>query len=324
MSKYIKSIIWSIFVVITYVALQLIVTKVIGEGIFHFEPDYSDTRILTKFIIVKQINTNLIKVIPIVFSMLVYSILYKLILKEQITINYGFSKAGAKNIFIGILIGFATSLLGSLILSNQAWNELVYKKGILNLLKIFENDEIFVITKNTLLVNMVSIIAVAVVIPFFEEILFRGLVLNKLRTTMPIWIAIVLQALLFGIFRGDVLSGVYAFIIGILLGSVYMITKSIWAPILIHAILNINIMAIKEINNMSLLLGFSTFNTTEVIDTFVENSLNWNTPDKGSKGMPILINIIFGTILSLGLVFLMTWLWKSNRQHTNDIYEEVK
>ncbi len=315
MSKYIKSIVWSVFVVITYVVLQLVVTEVIGEGIFHFQLDHSDPKSWGGFLFVEQLNINLILVIPIVISMLIYSILYRFILKESIETSYGFSKAGVKNIFIGMLIGFTLSLLGSLILINQAWNELVYKKGILNLFQIFENHDMLIITKNTFLVNIVSIITMAVVIPFFEEILFRGLILNKLRTSMPIWVAIILQALLFGILRGNVPSGAYAFIIGLLLGVIYMITKSIWVTVIIHAILNINIMAIKEISNMSVLLGFSSFNTTEVIDTFVYNSLIGNKPDTGPTGMPIMINILFATIISLGLVFLITWLWKANSRH---------
>lgn len=319
MSKFIKSVVWSILVVITYVVLQLVVIEVIGEGIFHLEPDFSDTKSWGGFLFVEQLNINLILVIPIVTSMLIYSILYRFILKESIKTSYGFSKAGAKNILIGMLIGFTLSLLGSLILINQVWNELVYKKRILNLVQIFENQHMLIISMNTFLVNIVSIITMAVLIPFFEEILFRGLIFNKLRTSMPIWIAIVLQALLFGIFRGNVLSGVYAFIIGLLLGVIYMLTKSIWVPVLIHAVLNINIMAIKEISNMSVLLGFSSINTTEVIDTFVYNSLNGNKPDTGPKGMPIMINILFAAIISLVLVFLITWLWKANSRHKNEI-----
>lgn len=315
MSKYIKSIVWSILVVITYIFLQLIATKVMGKGLFHFEPDYSDPKTWGGFIFVKQINTNLIKVIPIVISMLIYYILYKFILKEKVTTNYGFSKAGAKNIFIGILIGFFSSLLCSLILTNQVWNELIYKKEFLNLLKLFKNHNILVITGNTLLVNIISIITMVIVIPFFEEILLRGLVLNKLRTEMPVWIAIVLQAILFGVLQGNVLGAVYAFIIGLLLGIIYMLSKSIWVPILIHAILNITIMAIKEFDKLSIFLGPLTFNTTEVIDTFVYNSLIGGAPDAGTKGMPLVLNVILGAIMSLVVVLLITWLWKSNSRH---------
>ena len=316
MSKYIKSIVWSILVVITYMFLQLLATKVMGEGIFHFEPDYSDPKTWGGFIFVKQINTNLIRVIPIVISMLIYYILYKLILKEKVTTNYGFSKVGAKNIFIGILIGFFTSLLCSFILTNQVWNELIYRKEFLNLLKLIKNHDILVIIRNTFLVNIISIITMVLIIPFFEEILLRGLVFNKLKTAMPVWITIVFQAILFGVLQGNVLSAIYAFIIGLLLGITYMITKSIWIPILIHTILNITNMAIKEVDKLSIFLGHSTFNTTEVIDTFVYNSLI-GAPYADTKGMPLVLNVILGAILSLVIVFLIIWLWKSNRRHKN-------
>ncbi len=41
------------------------------------------------------------------------------------------------------------------------------------------------------------------VVPLFEEILFRGLVFNKLRAAIPVWVAIVLQALLFRIIKSS-------------------------------------------------------------------------------------------------------------------------
>ncbi len=315
MSKHIKSVVWSIFFLITYLVLQLIATKTIGEGILHYTPDYSNPETWAKFVFYEQINTNLTKVIPIIISMLIYYILYKWILKSKITANYGFSKAGARNIFIGILIGFTVSLLGLLILCNQVWYELIYRKGFLNLSNIFNNQDVLIIIRNTLLINLFSIIIMAVIVPFFEEILFRGLVYNKLRATLPLWVTIILQALLFGMVQGNVLSGLYALIIGILLGITYMITKSIWVPVIIRVIFNIFIMAIMEFDKMSLLLEHSTFNTTEVIDTFVYNSLGGNKPD--INGMPIMANIIIGTIILLGLVTQIIWLWRSNSRHKN-------
>lgn len=134
---------------------------------------------------------------------------------------------------------------------------------------------------------------------------------------MPVWIANVLQAILFGFLQGNVLGAVYAFIIGLLLGIIYMITKSIWVPILVHAILNITIMAIIKFDELSILVEPSTFNTTEVIDTFIYNSLIGGAPGECTKGMPIVINAAFGSIMSLVTVLLIIWLWKSNSRHKN-------
>ncbi len=281
--------------------------------IFNLFLYYSNPKTWAKLVYVEQINTNLIKVIPIIMSLLIYYILYKWILKVKITTMYGFSKARTKNIFIGILIGVTLPLLGSLILSNQVWYEFIYRKGFLNLVNIFNNRDVLIIIRNTLLANVISIL-MAVIVPFFEEILFRGLVFNKLRATMSLWAAIILQALLFGICQANVLSGVYAFIIGILLGIIYVITKSIWVPVIIRVIFNISIMAMKEFALMSSLLEPSTYNPTEVIDTFVYNSHGGNTPN--ISGMPIMANIILGTLIILLLVAQIIWLWRSNHYFT--------
>ena len=85
---------------------------------------------------------------------------------------------------------------------------------------------------------------------------------------------------------------------------------------MIHTILNITNMAIKEVDKLSIFLGPSTFSTTEVIDTFVYNSLI-GAPYADTKGMPLVLNVILGAILALVIVFLIIWLWKSNRRHEN-------
>ena len=51
-------------------------------------------------------------------------------------------------------------------------------------------------------------------------------------------IAIVVSALFFGLFHLNVVQGLYAFIIGLLLAYVYEKYKSIWAPILFHVAAN--------------------------------------------------------------------------------------
>lgn len=85
---------------------------------------------------------------------------------------------------------------------------------------------------------IMSLIAIGIVGPLFEEILFRGLVFGELRKISKVQGAIFLQALLFGIYHMDVIQGTYAFLIGILLGFVYYRSNSIIAPMIIHICIN--------------------------------------------------------------------------------------
>ena len=67
--------------------------------------------------------------------------------------------------------------------------------------------------------------------PVAEEILFRGLILRKLQPYGKRF-AIVLSALLFGIFHGNLVQIPYAFLVGLVLGYVAMEHNILWAMVL--------------------------------------------------------------------------------------------
>ncbi len=77
-----------------------------------------------------------------------------------------------------------------------------------------------------------------VVAPISEELLFRQVIYKRLRMISPIWIAVVISAGLFGLYHGNLLQGIYAFIMGIFLALVYEWTGSVLAPIIFHMVAN--------------------------------------------------------------------------------------
>lgn len=85
---------------------------------------------------------------------------------------------------------------------------------------------------------ILSLLTIGILIPIFEEILFRGLIFNELRRTIDLRLAIIIQALIFGIAHMNLLQGTVTFFIGIIMGLVYVWGKSLWAPIIIHAVNN--------------------------------------------------------------------------------------
>ena len=85
---------------------------------------------------------------------------------------------------------------------------------------------------------VLSLLAVGIVGPIFEELLFRGLVFGELRKIMHVRLAIVLQALIFGVYHMNAVQGAYAFLIGILLGYIYYRSSSIIAPMIVHIAIN--------------------------------------------------------------------------------------
>jgi membrane protease YdiL (CAAX protease family) len=83
------------------------------------------------------------------------------------------------------------------------------------------------------------IIAVVIVAPIFEEIVLRGIVFNDFKKAVPVWLALVIQGLVFGIMHMNLIQGTYAFFLGVMLGILYLYYKSIWIPILMHLSFNL-------------------------------------------------------------------------------------
>ena len=74
--------------------------------------------------------------------------------------------------------------------------------------------------------------------PISEELIFRGAILDRLYLAFPFWTANLLQALLFGIYHMNLVQGIYAFVLGAVLGLVRVSTGTISASIGTHIIFN--------------------------------------------------------------------------------------
>ena len=82
-------------------------------------------------------------------------------------------------------------------------------------------------------------IAMVIIAPLLEEILFRGIIFARLREYMSVKVAIVISALIFGIIHGNVVQGIYAFIIGICLAYIYERYNTLLAAVLFHMSANL-------------------------------------------------------------------------------------
>ena len=87
--------------------------------------------------------------------------------------------------------------------------------------------------------SVIGVISMILIIPIIEEILFRGLIFNELKKHLNIVVAIILQAVIFAASHGNMLQGIYTFIMAVVLAVVYSKTKSIVAPILFHMTYNL-------------------------------------------------------------------------------------
>ena len=78
----------------------------------------------------------------------------------------------------------------------------------------------------------------AVAAPLFEEFLFRGFLLPSLTRYMPVWTAIGISGLLFGVAHLSLSEIVPLTTLGIILGIVYVRTRNLLAPMLLHSLWN--------------------------------------------------------------------------------------
>ena len=84
---------------------------------------------------------------------------------------------------------------------------------------------------------VLQFITIAIVPAFCEEFLFRGVILSNL---MPYGkgLAIIVSSVFFGLMHGSFYQFLYTTAAGIILGTIYVVTDSIWASVLMHLINN--------------------------------------------------------------------------------------
>lgn len=84
-----------------------------------------------------------------------------------------------------------------------------------------------------------------------EEVVFRFLLYNRLRRSCGrVAFGVVASAFLFGVYHGNIVQGVYAFILGVLIACAYIYFDNFFAPVLFHGAGNAVIFLSNEIPGM--------------------------------------------------------------------------
>ncbi len=125
------------------------------------------------------------------------------------------------------------------------FNILIEITGIINWGGGFEDTSEAIYGGNPL----VMVLGVVFLIPLVEELVFRGVVYERIRQYGGAKVAILLSAVYFGLFHMNVPQGIYAFAIGLIIAWIYYKYKSVWAPVLFHV----------SANGISVVLTFTPF-----------------------------------------------------------------
>ncbi|MCF0131886.1 MAG: CPBP family intramembrane metalloprotease [Pseudobutyrivibrio sp.] len=84
-----------------------------------------------------------------------------------------------------------------------------------------------------------ALLSATVLAPIGEELAFRGITMRYLKKTgLCIWVANIIQAVLFGVEHLNIVQGIYATIMGLVFGYIMYKYDSIYLAILLHILVN--------------------------------------------------------------------------------------
>lgn len=96
----------------------------------------------------------------------------------------------------------------------------------------------------------IGIILYGLVSPLAEEVVFRGVIYNRLRRFYGPVIGMVVSGIFFGAFHGNLVQGVYGACMGILIAYVYERQRSFFFPVLFHAAANLAVYGIAHLQTV--------------------------------------------------------------------------
>lgn len=86
---------------------------------------------------------------------------------------------------------------------------------------------------------LMEILTIGILVPVVEELVFRGLIYRRMRTFTGAGQACFFSALLFAIYHGNLVQGLYAFLMGFLFAVMYECFRRIAAPVILHVAANL-------------------------------------------------------------------------------------
>lgn len=311
MTEKIKNYTFILFLVLLYLAVQEAIT-INADKIMSFFTQNNHGYIYTPFIIVATI----------ICTYILYRLIF-LIKKESMYRLCFVKKTKISNINVGILLGVSLCLLSVSIFAFDNYINIYDFFNLLDSQKIRDSSFIVPALKNSILISLLTVIPMGIVAPVFEELLFRGIILNKLKKYNGLIIAILIQAIIFGFVHFNIKQTVIGTILGILLGMLVIWTKSIWTSVMTHVFYNLLTVIISQLSIISikfkLLLQPVPYSTADIISSFVYNQKSGvaKEPEILKASYPIWYRIVL-IVISLSFTILSIYFLWRNREVSID------
>ncbi|HEY8890966.1 MAG TPA: type II CAAX endopeptidase family protein [Clostridium sp.] len=94
---------------------------------------------------------------------------------------------------------------------------------------------------------IILLLSVAVIAPVYEEILFRGILLKGMANKLNPAVALVISALFFALVHMNIPQGINAFLLGLVIGFIYLKTESIYLSIFAHFVNNFLALSVSSL-----------------------------------------------------------------------------
>lgn len=168
-----------------------------------------------------EVNASYITVASAVMAVIFFGRMY---LKER----NSFLKENNKEINIFAMIAFGVML-------SMAAGSILSAMNIDNIYGSYEKTSSLLLNGNI----VYRLFALGVITPAAEEIIFRGLVFNRVKKQYGSLYGIVVSSLMFGVFHFNLVQGLYAFIIGMAFAYCYELTGDLKVPVYMHMSINV-------------------------------------------------------------------------------------
>ncbi len=205
--------------VILYILIHLVVMKTM-EFTFYHSPLWE----IASFKDVIGKNPHLPLIATYVITLLIYIIITKPIKKKSIFEYCRFKKISYKDTLIVIFIG-----LGGLIFNTSLINISFIDKAFPQ----FDELLSFNYESSSLIIGILTAVIIG---PLLEEFLFRGLIFNELKETIPLIPSVLISAVLYGVIFMDIPLMTFCFVAALLYTFVYIQTNSLLAVFVIDVV----------------------------------------------------------------------------------------
>lgn len=112
----------------------------------------------------------------------------------------------------------------------------------------------------------IQILASGIIGPILEELLYRGIVYNKLKEFKSIKISMIISTIIFSLMHFSIIDSIYTLFIGYLLVYVYEKSKNLKYSMIIHICINTSVIVLGLFINLNIIFNIILLFITLIIE----------------------------------------------------------